>query len=254
MYTNLLSIYNSSDLLSKHLVYTELYRMYMKLLSIYNVFYLFSNNSVYTELFRMYTKFLSIYDISNLLFNHIVYTELYRMYMKLLSIYNISYLLSNHLVYLISNHPIYTKSYGMYMKLLSIYNISYSLSNHSVYTEARSCHVGTPSDIQILPPTPYLLTHPHYYCEFIHVDGPIKVVLNCYNLQIRGSVIVTLSFKIQQKSEIIVKSRRIIPSSGCKQFCNHKGNLVEPGYYDIRLYVTSFIVLATPWYQLIPHC
>ena len=119
----------------------------------------------------------------------------------MLSIYNISYLISNHLVY--------TELYRMYMKLISIFNISYLLSNHPVYTEAPSRHVGTPSDIHLLPPTRHLATYPHYYCKLIHVDGPNKDALNCYSLQIRGSVIVMLSFKIQEKSETSVKIRRI---------------------------------------------
>lgn len=85
----------------------------------------------------------------------------------------------------------------MYMKLLIIFNTSYLLSNHPVYTEAPSCCVGTPSDIHLLPHTPYLLVNPHYYCKFIHADGPIKGVFNCYSLQIRGSVILMLSFKSQ---------------------------------------------------------
>jgi hypothetical protein len=106
----------------------------------------------------------------------------------------------------------------MYTKLLSIFNSSYLLFNHPVYTEVPSCRVGTPSDIHLLPPTPYLLTNPHYYCKFIHVDGPIKAVFNCYSLQIRGSVIVMLSFKSQEKSEINVKSLRMFRLPAVSKF------------------------------------
>ena len=122
----------------------------------------------------MYTKLLSIFNISYLLPNHLVYKKLYRMYTKLLSIFNISYLLRNHLVY--------KKLYSMYTKLLSIFNISYLISNHSVYTEAPSYPVDKSSDIHLLPPTHYFLAYLHYYCKFIHVEGPIKGVFNCYKL------------------------------------------------------------------------
>ena len=95
----------------------------------------------------------------------------------------------------------------MYTKLLSIFNSSYLQFNHPVYIEAPSRSVGIPPDIHLLPPSPYLFAFPHYYCKFIHVEGPIKGVFNCYSLHCRGSVIVMSDFKSQAKSEINVRLR-----------------------------------------------
>jgi hypothetical protein len=137
------------------------------------------------------TKLPSTLNRSYLTFNHHVYTELFRICTNFLCIFNISYLLSNH--------SVYTELYRMYTKLPSIFNISYLLSNHSVYTESPSCHVGTPSDIDQLPLTPYLFAYPHYCCKFIHIEYAIKGVFNCYILRIRGSVTVMLALRVKRR-------------------------------------------------------